>query len=304
MSFTKQPFAPCPVCNANDITFLLQVKDYSLTQENFQIIECENCNLKYTDPIPSVEEIAPYYNFPSYISHTDIKEGWMNKIYHNVRVYTLAQKTSWIQSLFTGHKGNLLEVGAGTGAFSNAMQMKGWNVTALEPDASSRKKAFENYSINLLPIDQLYSLEDAQFDVITLWHVLEHVHDLKKQITAFKRLLKPTGRLIIAVPNYTSFDAQFYNKFWAAYDVPRHLYHFSPKAMRYLMNEFELKVMNIKPMWFDSFYVSLLSEKYKNSGTIGVIRAFFIGLISNIKAMRNNDKASSIIYTIKKIDDI
>lgn len=303
MSFTKQPFAPCPVCNAKDITFLIQVKDYSLTQESFQVIECEKCNLKYTDPIPSEDEIAPYYNFPSYISHTDTKVGWMNQLYHRVRVYTLANKTSWIQSLFTGHKGTLLEVGAGTGAFANAMQLKGWHVTALEPDASSRQKALENYSMNLMPIDALYTLKEAQFDVITLWHVLEHVHDLKKQITAFKRLLKPTGRLIIAVPNYTSYDAQFYKKYWAAYDVPRHLYHFSPSAMDYLMNEFELKVINIQPMWFDSFYVSLLSEKYKKSGMIGVARAFVVGLLSNIKAMRDNKRASSIIYTIKKIKD-
>ena len=299
---THKKFSACPICNKEDIASLLHTKDYSLTTEDFQIIQCANCTLEYTDPAPSKEAIAPYYNFPSYISHTDTKEGLVNQIYHKVRNHTLTQKTNWVQSLFTGHKGQLLEVGAGTGAFAHSMLNKGWKVTALEPDAASRQKALENYNINLLPIEELFQLEPAKYEVITLCHVLEHVHDLNAYMKTFHSLLKPNGRLIIAVPNYTSYDAGFYKNFWAAYDVPRHLYHFSPLSMHYLAKKHKMSIVQKLPMWFDSFYVSLLSEKYKQSGMIGMMRAFFVGCISNLIALRNADRGSSIIYEIKKMD--
>ena len=299
---THKKFSACPICNKEDIAALLHTKDYSLTGEDFQIIQCANCSLEYTDPAPSKQDIVPYYNFPSYISHTDTKEGIVNQIYHKVRNHTLTQKTNWVQSLFTGHKGQLLEVGAGTGAFAHSMFKKGWKVTALEPDAASRQKALDNYDINLLPIEALYQLEPAKYEVITLWHVLEHVHDLHAYMKTFHSLLKPNGRLIIAVPNYTSYDAGFYKNYWAAYDVPRHLYHFSPLSMHYLAKKHKMTIVQKLPMWFDSFYVSLLSEKYKQSGMIGMMRAFFVGCISNIIALRNADRGSSLIYEIKKID--
>jgi 2-polyprenyl-3-methyl-5-hydroxy-6-metoxy-1,4-benzoquinol methylase len=301
MSSTEQPFPPCPVCNKAVISFSIHSKDYSLTANDFDIIECKNCSLRYTFPMPSKEAIGPYYDFPEYISHTDVKVGWMNKIYHKVRTFTLHEKTKWIQSLFTGHKGQILELGAGTGAFAHAMKIKGWSVTALEPDAASRQRCLDTYGIQLQPIENLYTLSEKKFEVITLWHVLEHVHDLKDYFQAFSKLLKPNGRLIIAVPNYTSYDAFFYKKYWAAYDVPRHLYHFSPAAMNALVKQFNMQIVEYKPMWFDSFYVSLLSEKYKKSGALGVARALIIGCISNIKALSNPKKASSLIYQIKKL---
>jgi 2-polyprenyl-3-methyl-5-hydroxy-6-metoxy-1,4-benzoquinol methylase len=292
----------CPICNNDASELFVSTQDFSLTQAPFDIVICTKCKFHFTNPIPSKELIAPYYNFPSYISHTDVKEGWFNKIYHRVRQHTLLQKTIWIQSLFTGHKGNLLEIGAGTGAFAHAMVQKGWNVTALEPDEASRNRAFENYKIQLLPAESLYNLQNEKFEVITLWHVLEHVHDINDYMHAFKKLLKPNGRLIIAVPNYTSFDARFYKQYWAAYDVPRHLYHFSLASMQLLCKKNNMQVVSIKPMWFDSFYVSLLSEQYKKSGIIGVVRAFIIGSISNLLALKSNKKASSVVYEIKKLD--
>lgn len=296
----KESFNPCPICNKTDIAHLLHTKDYSLTNESFEIIECAHCTLRYTFPIPSIDQITPYYNFPDYISHTDTTSGWMNKLYHIVRNRTLDQKSNWVQSLFTGYKGKLLEVGAGTGAFAHCMKEKNWEVTALEPDASSRQKALENYNLFLQTPDTLYQLADNSQDVICLWHVLEHVHDLKGYLKAFKSILKTNGRLIIAVPNYTSYDAQYYKKHWAAYDVPRHLYHFSPASLQFLLKQFDMQLVQTKPMWFDSYYVSLLSEKYKKSGFIGIFRALIIASISNIKAVKNSQKASSIIYEIKK----
>ena len=226
MALANQQNIICPVCDASDVTILMPVTDLSLTGDLFEIVHCEKCSLNFTDPIPDKDAIVPYYNFPEYISHTDIKKGWMNTLYHKVRQRTLKQKTDWVQSLFTGYKGALLEVGAGTGAFADAMAKKGWKVTALEPDASSREIALKNYGIHLMPSSELENLSPNSFDVITLWHVLEHVHDLKIYINTFRKLLKHNGRLIIAVPNHTSYDALFYKNYWAAYDVPRHLYHF------------------------------------------------------------------------------
>jgi len=303
MDLANQHTILCPVCDGNNVTLLMPVTDLSLTGDLFEIVQCENCNLNFTYPIPDKVAIAPYYNFPEYISHTDIKKGWMNALYHKVRKLTLKQKTNWVQSLFTGYKGALLEVGAGTGAFADAMAKKGWKVTALEPDATSRAIALNNYGINLLDISTLENLPANSFDVITLWHVLEHVHDLKIYIHTFKKLLKHNGRLIIAIPNHTSYDARFYKNYWAAYDVPRHLYHFSPASMRFLIKSNGFVLANLKPMWFDSFYVSLLSEKYKKSGLLGIARAFLIGCISNLLALNSNAKASSIIYEIKKIKE-
>ena len=299
MSFQEQQNNSCPVCGNTNLIDVLDCKDLSLTQEQFDIIECPNCTVRVTSPIPAADKIAPYYNFTDYISHTDTNKGWMNQLYHKVRKRTLTQKTNWIQSLFTGFKGNLLEIGAGTGAFANAMKNKGWNVTALEPDQTTRTRAKDNYNLDLLPIEALYNLPENSFDVITLWHVLEHVHDLNGYFKAIHKLLKQNGRLIIAVPNYTSFDARFYKTFWAAYDVPRHLYHFSPKSIASLSNKYRFKIVETRPMWFDSFYVSLLSEKYRKTGYFGIVRAFIIGAISNLVAFKNNNKGSSVVYEIK-----
>ncbi len=290
----------CPVCNHSSPQIAIESQDFSLTQQAFSILHCSKCSVRYTSPLPSQNEIAQYYKFIEYISHTDVKEGWMNRLYHFVRTRTLADKTNWIQSLFTGHKGHLLDIGAGTGAFANAMQQKAWKVTGLEPDAATRDKAFENYTLNLQSTDTIFNLPENEYEVITMWHVLEHVHELKPYLHQCFKSLKQNGRLIIAVPNYTSFDAKYYKKYWAAYDLPRHLYHFSPKSMTSLLNEIGFELVSLKPMWYDSFYVSLLSEKYKQSGKFGMIMAGFIGLISNLFAIKNASKGSSIIYEFKK----
>jgi 2-polyprenyl-3-methyl-5-hydroxy-6-metoxy-1,4-benzoquinol methylase len=290
----------CPICENPNSNIEIESLDFSLTKERFSILHCQQCSLRFTSPVPNQTEIGKYYKFSEYISHTDVKEGWMNQLYHKVRIKTLAQKTKWVQSLFTGHKGHLLDIGAGTGAFVSAMKDKEWNVSGLEPDEATRKKAFETYGIQLQSIETIYQLPENEYEVISMWHVLEHVHELKPYLKQCYKSLKHNGRLIIAVPNYTSFDAKFYRKYWAAYDLPRHLYHFSPVAMNQLMDSLDFEIVQMKPMWYDSFYVSLLSEKYKESGKLGMLLAGVIGALSNLLAMSDNTKASSIIYEIKK----
>jgi len=290
----------CPVCNHCNVQIAIESQDFSLSQTPFSILHCNHCSFRFTSPVPNQDEIGQYYKFNDYISHTDTKEGWMNQLYHFVRTKTLADKTKWVQSLFTGYKGHILDIGAGTGAFAHAMQEKAWKVTGLEPDAVTREKAFEIHQLHLQSTEVIFNLPENEFEVITMWHVLEHVHALKPYLNQCFKSLKDNGRLIIAVPNYTSFDARYYKKYWAAYDLPRHLYHFSPKSMSILLNEMEFEIVSIRPMWYDSFYVSLLSEKYKQSGKLGMVIAGVIGMLSNLFAFKDASKGSSIIYEFKK----
>ncbi|HEX8460826.1 MAG TPA: class I SAM-dependent methyltransferase [Segetibacter sp.] len=289
----------CLCCGSVVISKVLSCKDYTVSQQLFEVWQCSNCSFRFTQNSPDAAGIGPYYQSTEYISHSDSKEGLVNKLYHLVRNYTLTSKLNLVKKVTGLKQGALLDVGAGTGAFAKTMQSAGWDVTGLEPDATARANALSNYNLNLQDSEALKDLEANNFDAITMWHVLEHVHDLHGYLEKYLHILKRAGRLIIAVPNYTSYDAKTYKESWAAYDVPRHLYHFSPKSMETLLERKGFVLEAVKPMWFDSFYVSMLSEKYK-SGTNNYGSAFFTGLISNLKAIRDTKKCSSVIYIIRK----
>lgn len=286
----------CPVCRGTAAVKFLQVTDHSASKKTFEVWRCPGCTLCFTQDAPSQNEIGPYYQFEDYISHTDTRKGLVNRLYHFVRGITLNSKKKIVEKATGLKNGHLLDIGSGTGAFTGKMKKSGWKVTGLEPDEAARKKCLDNHGITVHPPEHLFSLPDASFDAITLWHVLEHVHQLQEYMQKIKTLLKPGGILIIAVPNYTSHDAQVYQQYWAAWDVPRHLYHFSPKAMDALLSAHGLTVQKIKPMWFDSFYVSMLSEKYRKGN---IVRAMFTGLSSNMKALGDKKKCSSVIYIAK-----
>jgi len=289
----------CPVCGSAGISEVFKVKDNSVSHQYFYIYHCSNCQVRFTQNPPSETSIGDYYKSEDYISHTDTSKGLINRLYRMVRNFSINQKKKLVKKATGLKNGNLLDVGSGTGYFAAAMHKDGWQVTALEPDEGARKVAIDQHSLSLLPVEELFNLAGNKFDAITLWHVLEHVHDVKKYISTFKKLLTDNGKLFIAVPNYTSHDAKKYGRHWAAYDVPRHLYHFTPHTIKLLMKDAGLKITAIKPMWFDSFYVSLLSSKYKN-GSINWFDAFWTGLVSNFKAMSDVKKCSSVIYIISK----
>ena len=289
----------CPVCNSDRFDVHLKVKDYTVSQSSFEIIACKSCSVLFTQSVPNEGEIGKYYQSETYISHTDTQKGFINSLYHKVRKRTLSQKKKLIESRSKTQAGNILDIGCGTGAFLNVMKHSGWQVTGLEPDESAAKIAVDKYKIQPLPSQDLFLLPAAKYDAITMWHVLEHVHQLGNYIQQIEKCLKQNGVFFIAVPNYTSYDAGYYKEYWAAYDVPRHLYHFSPKSMEVLLSKYGLVLDAVKPMWFDSVYVSMLSEKYKN-GKGNNFKAFFIGLISNLKTVFNNKKCSSLIYIIRK----
>ncbi|MBA4317733.1 MAG: methyltransferase [Flavobacterium sp.] len=271
----------------------LTVKDYSVSKETFDLYHDETLDMLITSPQPSLENLGKYYESEDYISHTDNKRSLFEKLYHFIKSIALKNKLNLINSL-QPNKGKILDIGAGTGDFLSVAKNDGWQTIGVEP--SDRAKAIAK-SKGVSFVEETSELENHSFDVISMWHVLEHVPDLDKQIKELKQLLKPTGTLIIAVPNFKSFDAKHYGKFWAAYDVPIHFWHFSKTAIKLLFEKEEMKLEKVLPMKFDSFYVSLLSEKYK-SGKMNFIKAFFIGLQSNWKA-RKNFEYSSHIYILK-----
>lgn len=292
-------YSQCPSCESASIYPAVSAKDYTVTQEMFEIWHCDDCTLRFTQKVPGASAIGRYYQSTNYISHSDTEKGLINRLYHLVRNHTLTGKRKLVEKVTGKETGTLLDVGAGTGAFVNTLKLAGWNVTGLEPDETARQNANNKYGLTLRLPDHLFSLKDSQFDAITLWHVLEHIYDLHEYLEQFKKIIKPGGRLIIAVPNYTSYDAKVYKEYWAAYDVPRHLYHFSPKSMEQLGNANGFRLESMQPMWFDSFYVSMLSEQYKNEGG-NLIGAVWNGLLSNLKTVFNKKRGSSVIYIFSK----
>ncbi|MBS1743898.1 MAG: class I SAM-dependent methyltransferase [Bacteroidetes bacterium] len=292
-------YSHCPVCASSDIRLSFSAKDYTVSNEQFPVWKCGTCTLLFTQDIPVQSQIGKYYKSENYISHSNTQKGIINKLYHLVRKRTLKQKRKLVESETSISKGNMLDIGCGTGAFLRTMKEAGWTVTGLEPDEQARQIALTVNKVHCMNPELLFSLPEKHFDAVTAWHVMEHVHTLHEYVLQLKHIIKENGRLFIAVPNYTSYDAAHYAAYWAAYDVPRHLYHFSPKSMSVLMEKHGMKVEKILPMWFDSFYVSMLSQQYKNNSG-NMIKAFITGLISNLKAVRNKAQCSSVIYVVKQ----
>lgn len=277
-------------------TAVLTVKDHSVSREEFQLIENSEFGFLETSPQPSKDKLPEYYESEDYISHTDSKRNLFEKVYHVVRSISLKKKLDLINS-YSSEEKKLLDVGCGTGDFLQTALENNWVVSGIEPNDQAREIANKKTNNSVFEIDQLLKFEASSFDVITLWHVLEHLPNLEDHIAIFKTLLKPKGTLIIAVPNYKSYDAKYYKEFWAAYDVPRHLWHFNRDSITSLVSNFDFDVVKTTPMWFDAFYVSMLSEKYKN-GKMNPIKGFCIGLLSNFKALSSKE-ASSLVYIIK-----
>ena len=276
----------------------LTCKDYTVSNKSFDLLYNKSLDLLETFPQPSVKELPYFYKSEAYISHTDSKKSFSDKLYQLVKTFTLKNKLKLVNSFNTKEK-SILDVGCGTGEFLLTCKKNGWNISGVEPSKNAKKlanaKLFKSDTSKI--VENIEVLSNQQFDVITLWHVLEHVPNATEYISKLKMLLKPSGVLIVAVPNFKSFDALYYKKYWAAFDVPRHLWHFSKEAIHQLFSIYNFKVVKILPMYFDSFYVSLLSEKNK-TGNSNLMKAFFVGLLSNLKAIRSKEY-SSLIYILK-----
>jgi len=278
--------------------------DHTVTQEKFHLEWDSQFEMYITNPRPDEKSLGKYYASTSYISHTDSSDSFIDKLYQTVKNFTIKQKVKLIQSFNSGEL-SILDIGCGTGDFLVACKNRGWEVHGIEPNKMARQIASEKlHLLNDRKSDEIIHTDiqellksNKKYDVISMWHVLEHVSNLKEYIEYLKGLLNPNGTLIIAVPNFKSYDAEYYKEYWAAYDVPRHLWHFSKKSIGLLFEKVNLEVIKTVPMKFDSYYVSLLSEKYKN-GKSNFLKAFYIGSLSNLKAKRSKEY-SSLIYIIK-----
>lgn len=275
----------------------LTTKDFSVSGEEFQLLYNEALDMLETFPQPKPEELYKYYKSEDYISHTDAKRNLFEKAYHFVRAISLKRKLRLI-NLFKTKEKTLLDVGCGTGDFLETAKNNNWEVVGVEPNKQARAIANAKTNNAVFDIQHLETLKANSFDVITLWHVFEHLPDLEFHIKRFRQLLKPNGTLVIAVPNFKSYDAQHYKKYWAAYDVPRHLWHFSKKSIQLLFKKHNFKLVNTKPMLFDAYYVCLLSEKHK-TGKMNLLKAFWVATCSNFIARRSKE-FSSHIYILKK----
>lgn len=292
-------YLACPNCGSGKIAEVTNCKDYTVSQKIFAIWQCNSCKLRFTQNVPNQATIGPYYKSDAYISHTDTNQGLISRLYKMVRGYTLRLKLRTVQETTGKVKGTILDIGAGTGAFLHTMSAAGWQATGLEPDAGAREICKGKYGFDLRNPTELFSIAEGSQDAVTMWHVLEHVHELHDYMAQINKVLTPMGAACIALPNYLSGDAEHYQECWASYDVPRHLYHFCPEAMRHLAAKHGMEITAMQPMWFDSFYISILSEKYKH-GKSNLMKAVWYGLKSNLGAMRNNERCSSLIYVLKK----
>jgi 2-polyprenyl-3-methyl-5-hydroxy-6-metoxy-1,4-benzoquinol methylase len=287
----------CFVCGGKEFSQYKTCIDYTVSKEKFTIVKCNGCSFIFTNPRPDTNEIGKYYESEDYISHSDSSKGIINYLYKKVRNYTIDKKVRLVNSLSKDK--TILDIGCGTGAFLNACKVNGWIAEGIEPSDSAREFAKQNYNLNINGEEKLSSYTDNSFSIISMWHVLEHVHLLNERIEELKRLIKKDGTIIIAVPNCNSWDAEFYKEYWAAYDLPRHLYHFTPDTMEKLLEKHQLKIVKKMPMVFDSFYVSMLSEKYKN-GKVSLFKALLNGFKSNQVGRKDINKFSSVIYIIKE----
>lgn len=283
----------CLVCGSEQQSIYLKCIDYLVSKNEFSLVQCDKCGFVYTNPRPAIEEIGSYYKSEKYYSHSDDNKSIVSRVYNTIRKINIKRKLSLLDQL-SGNSGKLLDYGCGTGLFIKYAGENGWDACGIEPSEDARKIA-SKHGLSVNPPSSLNSLTKKTYDVITLWHVLEHLHDIDVVIPKLKSLLNRNGLLIIAVPNINSWDAKKYQSTWAAFDVPRHLFHFSPKTIELLFAKFGMRVVNSYPMKFDSYYVSLISE---SKSLMAYFYAFLNGFRSNLKAKKSGNY-SSLIYIIK-----
>jgi 2-polyprenyl-3-methyl-5-hydroxy-6-metoxy-1,4-benzoquinol methylase len=285
----------CPACKSSKISNHFISKDYVVSGESFALSHCDSCDLVFTNPRPLEEFIGKYYNSDNYIPHTK-KVNVLNFIYRIIRSINSGRKVGIINQL--SEKGIILDVGCGTGEFLAACKKDGWDISGIEPADAANSIAMQNLGINILKKISDFE-KDNTFDIITFWHVLEHIYDIHDTLEAAKRVLKKGGKILIALPNIDSYDSKLFREYWAAIDVPRHLYHFNQNSFIRLAKEHNLKLIETIPLYFDAYYISLLSYQYQSNNR-NWIKSLISGYKSNSYAKLNQNNFSSIVYCLKK----
>jgi 2-polyprenyl-3-methyl-5-hydroxy-6-metoxy-1,4-benzoquinol methylase len=289
----------CPICNSASFAPFMECIDYTVSKNRFAIVQCGSCGFKLTSPRPEESEAGKYYQSDDYISHSNSSKGLINRLYQRARRLTLKRKLKLVISVSGKQQGHLLDLGCGTGEFLNTCKQSGWNVKGIEPSPDARASAALQYGLEVHETDK-WDFADNTFDVISAWHVLEHVYKLEETVKQVRRMLSQSGTFIVALPNCNSADAEFYKQNWAAYDVPRHIWHFTPKDVKALFEKQGFTLKEILPMPLDAYYICMLSEKYKG-GNISYGRAAIHGWASNRLARKNGSTCSSQIYILKPV---
>ena len=289
----------CPLCSSERISFHLKSNDHLLGREEFDICKCQECGFIFTNGYPDEKSIAGYYESDDYISHNDRAKGFLNQIFLVARNFMLHRKKRVVENTTGIKNGKILDIGCGTGYFAGTMKKAGWDVTGIEPNRKAMEFGKEHFALRIIGPEKISELPSASFDCITMWHVLEHFHDPFNYVAEIKRLLKAGGVCICALPNCSSFDAQHYGEEWAAYDVPRHLWHFTPGTFSLFAGKTELQITGIKSLPLDVFYISILSEKNKGSDFY-FIKGLINGTWFALRSLFSKNKSSSLIYILKK----
>lgn len=289
----------CPVCGGTALREVFRCPDRLTRKGEFAITECTACAFRWTNPYPPMDEIGQYYASEDYVPLSNTRRGTINRLYHVARWFTLRQKRRLIEKVSGGNAGSLLDIGCGTGEFLGAMAHAGWRVLGIEPDEKARTRARDEFGVRVLSLEEKAGLADGAYDVITLWHVLEHAHDVNRNVHDLTRLLSIRGRVLIGVPNYDCFDGDVYGPRWAAYDPPRHLYHFTPRTMRRLLEKHGLRILGMRPMLFDPLYISLLSEK-ENAQDCRYLRGLRVGIQSTLLGRLRTERCTAITYIVAR----
>lgn len=289
----------CPLCGGTHLKRVMTCTDFYASGEQFDVLSCEDCGFTFTQGVPVEAEIGRYYETPDYISHSDTKKGAMNALYHQVRKYMLGKKARLIVKESHRKSGRLLDIGTGTGYFAATMAQRGWKVEAIEKNEQARLFAKEHFGLEVKSEAALQEFQAGSFDVITLWHVMEHLEHLDRTWERLYELLSDRGILIVAVPNCSSYDAEKYGEYWAAYDVPRHLWHFTPVTIQQFASKHGFIMAARHPMPFDAFYVSILSEKHRKS-SLPFIQGICTGAMAWFSALGRKERSSSMIYVFRK----
>jgi SAM-dependent methyltransferase len=289
----------CPLCTSDKIAIYLRCTDHFVSKEIFQIDKCGECGFEFTQDHPEEGEMGKYYESEDYISHTDTSKGFSNKLYKLARNFMLRRKVGIVRKVTGLNTGNLLDIGSGTGHFADIMKRNGWQVKGIEINEKARNFSISNFGLDAAGAEYFTILKPGSFDCITLWHVLEHFHDPFSYASGILHLLKPGGVCVIALPNSSSYDAKHYGRFWAAYDVPRHLWHFTPLTFKLFSEKTGFRSELLMRLPFDVYYISALSEKYKSTGL-----SFFSGMIKatifTALSFFNKERSSSIVYLLRK----
>lgn len=289
----------CPLCSSVDISERYSCTDNLVSHSTFPVYNCKSCGFHFTQNYPDENEIGKYYESDDYISHSDSGKGLFDRLYRSVRRFMVSRKTSYVTSHSEIEKGRLLDIGSGTGYFASEMKKTGWDVTCIEVNEKARNYSKEQYGLDVFPPERLKDPDPGSYDCITLWHVLEHFYDPFTLMNDINRILSQRGVCIIALPNCMSSDAGYYKHDWAAWDVPRHLWHFTPESFKIFAENSGFIITGIKTLPFDVFYISVLSEKARKSG-LPFIKGLVTGSFLSLAAIANRRKSSSLVYFLRR----